>query len=133
MLLNWFSGFFGASDEKKLKEFSAVIDSINQLEPQMQKLSDEELQALTSTFKKRLAEGSTLDEILPEAFAAVREASVRTIGLRHFDVQLLGGMGYVNDSPTGRLLRDAKLYEIGAGTSEIRRMLIGRQIFDRTA
>ena len=81
---------------KQLKGYQAQVDKINALEPEMQKRSDEELRALTAEYKKRVAEGESLQSILPEAFATVREASVRTLGLRHFDVQLIGAMA-LND------------------------------------
>ena len=75
------------------------------MEPEMEKLSDEELRGKTDEFKKRLAEGETLDDILPEAYAVVREASKRTIGLRHFRVQLIGGVilhqGRITEMRTG--------------------------------
>ncbi|MGE5543388.1 MAG: preprotein translocase subunit SecA, partial [Bacillota bacterium] len=81
------------------------IDIINSLEREMQSLTDAELGAKTVEFKNRLADGETLDDLLPEAFAVVREASVRTLGLRHFDVQLLGGivlhMGRIAEMKTG--------------------------------
>ncbi len=88
-------GFFSKlfdSNEKEINRLKPVVRQINELEPEFQKLSDEELKAKTVEFQERLAGGETLDDILPEAFAAVREASRRTIGLRHFDVQLMGGM-----------------------------------------
>ncbi|MDO4442624.1 MAG: preprotein translocase subunit SecA [Slackia sp.] len=81
---------------KQLKGYQAQVDKINALEPDMQKRSDEELRALTAAYKKRVADGESLESILPEAFATVREASVRTLGLRHFDVQLIGAMA-LND------------------------------------
>src|SRR3989339_755289 len=92
MILQWIAKLIGSSDEKKINELLPIVEKINSLEPELKKLSDEELRGKTAEFRKLLAEGKTLDEILPEAFAAVREASVRTIGLRHFDVQLLGGI-----------------------------------------
>lgn len=105
MLLKWLSKFIGDSDEKKLSALSPIILRINELEEPIKKLSDEELRAKTDGFKKRLAAGAALDEILPEAFACVREASIRTIGLRHFDVQLLGGIvlhqGKISEMKTG--------------------------------
>ena len=105
MIFKWLFGLIGESDEKKLKKLGPVVARINQLEAEMQKLSDEELRAKTGAFKKRLVEGESLDDILPEAFAAVREASVRTTGLRHFDVQLLGGIilhqGKIAEMKTG--------------------------------
>jgi preprotein translocase subunit SecA len=87
----WLGNLFD-SNEKEINRLKPVVRKINELEPRFQKLSDEELKALTVEFQERLAGGETIDDILPEAFAAVREASRRTIGLRHFDVQLMGGM-----------------------------------------
>jgi len=82
------------SNEKELKRLQPIVDRINKLEPDFEKLSDEELRAKTDAFKARLKEGSSLDvdDLLPEAFAAVREAAKRTLGQRHFDVQLIGGI-----------------------------------------
>ena len=77
---------------KEIKKLSKHVEEINELEPSMKKLSDGELRAKTDEFKERLQNGEQLDEILPEAFAVVREASVRTLGMRHFDVQLMGGI-----------------------------------------
>ncbi|OQX64749.1 MAG: preprotein translocase subunit SecA [Desulfococcus sp. 4484_242] len=88
-----------------LKKLTPIVDRINQLEPTFQALSDEELSAKTTEFKERLSRGETLDDILPEAFAAVREASVRTLEMRHFDVQLIGGIvlhqGKIAEMKTG--------------------------------
>ncbi|MBU1616180.1 MAG: preprotein translocase subunit SecA [Candidatus Margulisbacteria bacterium] len=92
MILQWIAKLIGSSDEKKIDELLPIVEKINKLEPEFKNLSDEELRGKTTEFRKLLAEGKTLDEILPETFAAVREASVRTTGLRHFDVQLLGGI-----------------------------------------
>ncbi|MFC1511563.1 preprotein translocase subunit SecA, partial [Candidatus Margulisiibacteriota bacterium] len=92
MIFKWLFNLIGDSDEKKLKALAPLVERINELEPEMQKLSDEELRGLTEKFRERLRDGEGLDGVLPEAFAAVREASVRTTGLRHFDVQLLGGI-----------------------------------------
>ena len=83
---------FGTHSEHELKRIYPIVDYIESLDSDMQQLSDEELRGKTKEFKERLAEGATLDEILPEAFAVVREAAVRTIGLRHFRVQLIGGV-----------------------------------------
>ena len=82
----------GNTSESKLKKLRPRVDTINALEPQYEAMSDEQLRACTERFKGRLAAGETLDDILCDAFAAVREASKRTVGMRHFDVQLLGGM-----------------------------------------
>lgn len=83
---------FGSRNERTLRRMEKAVMAINAFEPQMQALTDAELAAKTEHFKARLAEGESLDEMLAEAFATVREASVRTLGLRHFDVQLIGGM-----------------------------------------
>ncbi len=82
----------GTKNERTLSKMAKIVTQVNALEPGMQKLSDEELKAKTPEFKERYQQGETLDSLLPEAFAAVREASVRTLGMRHFDVQLIGGM-----------------------------------------
>ena len=83
---------FGSRNERLLKQYGANVRKINALEPQMQALSDEALKAKTDEFKARIAKGESLDKLLPEAFAVCREASVRVFGMRHFDVQLIGGM-----------------------------------------
>lgn len=82
--------------EKRLKKFRKTVERINQLEPEMEKLSDQELRDKTDEFKEKLASGKTLEDIKAEAFAVVREASKRVLGLRHFDVQLIGGMVLVD-------------------------------------
>ena len=90
---------------KQLKRYQDTVQRINGMEERMQSLSDDDLRALTATFRERVAAGEDLGKVLPEAFAAVREASVRTIGLRHFDVQLIGGMalndGQIAEMKTG--------------------------------
>ncbi|HZP25951.1 MAG TPA: preprotein translocase subunit SecA [Dehalococcoidia bacterium] len=95
----------GDYNEKELKKLWPVVDEINDLEPEISALSDEELGAKTEEFRERLAEGEELEDILPEAFAVVREASSRRLGMRHFDVQLLGGMalhqGKIAEMKTG--------------------------------
>ena len=90
-MVKLFSGLFD-SNEKELKRLQPKVDRVNELEPELKKLSDAELRARTDEFKSRLKDGASLDDLLPEAFAAVREAAVRTIGQRHYDVQLLGGV-----------------------------------------
>jgi len=92
MLLNLLQKTFGSRNQRLIRRMNKVVDKINRLEPDMQALSDAALQAKTQEFKSRLQSGETLDALLPEAFAVVREASARTLGLRHFDVQLIGGM-----------------------------------------
>ena len=84
--------FFKTYSEREVKRVMPIIQKINSLEEEISKLSDEELRGKTIEFRKELKDGKTLDDILPEAFAVVREASKRVIGLRHFDVQLIGGI-----------------------------------------
>ncbi|MCV2884895.1 preprotein translocase subunit SecA [Aestuariibacter sp. AA17] len=91
MFANIVRKIFGSRNDRLLKKLGKTVNEINQLEPQLEALSDEELKAKTSEFKQRIADGSTLDEILVEAYAVVREASKRVFGMRHFDVQMLGG------------------------------------------
>ena len=98
-------GLFKTYSEKEVKRVRPIVEKINSLEPEIQKLSDEELRNKTAEFKDRLAKGETLDDILPEAFAVVREASKRVLGMRHFDVQLIGGIilhqGRIAEMKTG--------------------------------
>src|SRR6185295_9771228 len=96
---------FGTANDRIVKGFDKPVAKINALEPELIKLSDEQLRAKTIEFRERLAKGETLDDLLPEAFAVVREASKRTLGQRHFDVQLKGGMvlhnGRIAEMKTG--------------------------------
>src|SRR6185369_6977448 len=91
-----FDGFlrklFGSSNERRIKSYRPRVDEINALEAELEKLSDDALRARTEDFKQQIAAGKTLDDILVPAFATVREGAKRTIGQRHFDVQLIGGM-----------------------------------------
>jgi preprotein translocase subunit SecA len=87
-----FQKIFGSRNQRELKKLQPIVDRINGLEPTFKAKSDAELKAMTAEFKQRLDKGATLDEILPEAFACVREASVRVTGMRHYDVQMIGGM-----------------------------------------
>jgi preprotein translocase subunit SecA len=97
--------FFGSANERKIKPLWATVAKINALEPRFQAMSDDALKAMTPAFRERLAGGETLDDLLPEAFAVVREAAKRTLGQRHFDVQLIGGMilhdGHIAEMRTG--------------------------------
>ncbi len=103
--MGFLSKLLTMGEGKQLKRYQKLVDEINDLEPQMQAYSDEELRGLTEKFRARYADGETLDDLLPEAFAAVREAAVRTVGMRHFDVQLIGGMalheGQIAEMKTG--------------------------------
>src|SRR5689334_5270616 len=83
---------FGNSNERQIRRMRPVVAAINELEPSMQALTDEQLKEKTVEFRRRLAEGETLDDLLPEAFAACREAGHRFLKMRHYDVQLMGGM-----------------------------------------
>ena len=80
-----------AGEGKILRDLSKIVDKVNGFEPNISSLSDEQLRAKTDEFKTRLAKGQTLDDLLPEAFAVVREAAKRTLGQRHYDVQIMGG------------------------------------------
>lgn len=96
---------FGDTNDRDVKRLMKTVDVINGLEPEFVALSDEALKAKTEEFRARIEKGETLEEILPEAFATVREASKRTLGMRHFDVQLIGGMalheGRISEMKTG--------------------------------
>src|SRR5579885_3467537 len=97
--------FFGSANDRRVKGYQSRVNAINALEPEVAALSDEALKARTDEFRKQLAEGKTLDDILVPAFATVREAAKRTLGQRHFDVQLIGGMvlheGDISEMKTG--------------------------------
>lgn len=103
--MSFIDKLLGNTSESRIKKLMPQVQRINELEPQMQALSDAALRAKTEEFKERLGKGETLDAILPEAFAVVREAAQRTIGQRHFDVQLLGGIvlhqGRIAEMKTG--------------------------------
>ena len=105
MIASILAKFFGTNNTRQLKRMQPIVNQINSLEPQMQALSDEGLAAKTPYFKELLAHGKTLDDILPEAFAVVRETARRKLGQRHFDVQLIGGMvmhqGKIAEMKTG--------------------------------
>ncbi|HBL50881.1 MAG TPA: preprotein translocase subunit SecA, partial [Firmicutes bacterium] len=93
------------TNKKELNRLSGIVEQINALEPQFQQLSNDELRAKTAEYKQRLSEGETLDQLLPEAFATVREAAVRTLGQRPFDSQLIGGI----------VLHEGKIAEMKTG------------------
>ncbi len=105
MIGQFLTKIFGSKNERELKTFQPGVDLISSLEPEMQALSDEELRAKTGYFKEQHEKGATLEDILPEAFATVREASMRVLKMRHFDVQLIGGMvlhsGNIAEMKTG--------------------------------
>ena len=95
----------GSKNDRDLKKLGPLVQRINELESQTQRLSDLELAELTPKFRQRLTDGESLNDILPEAFAAVREAGKRVLSMRHFDVQLIGGM----------VLHDGKISEMKTG------------------
>ena len=105
MINNLLKKVFGSRNDRLIKQYSRAVRRINDLEPSIAALSDNELRAKTAAFKERVANGEELDDILPEAFAVVREASKRVLGQRHFDVQLIGGM----------VLNDGKIAEMRTG------------------
>jgi preprotein translocase subunit SecA len=105
MFGNIVKSVFGSKNERELKRLAPKVEEINRLESDFQALSDEALRAKTAEFKERLSQGAPLNDLLPEAFAAVREASVRVLGMRHFDVQLIGGM----------VLHEGKIAEMKTG------------------
>ena len=92
MLIKLLTKVFGSRNDRTLRRMRKVVDLINRMEPEVEKLTDDELRAKTDEFRERLANGAVLETLIPEAFAVVREASKRVFGMRHFDVQLLGGM-----------------------------------------
>ncbi|MCJ7763729.1 MAG: preprotein translocase subunit SecA, partial [Dehalococcoidales bacterium] len=103
-MFKWLGGLKD-SNERELKRLEPIVNRINELEAEFSKLTDARLRAKTDESKKRLKDGASLDELLPEAFATVREAARRTVGQRHFDVQLLGGIalhqGKIAEMKTG--------------------------------
>ena len=103
--MSFLTKIFGSRNQRLVKQYQKVVRDINALEPAMEALSDAELQAKTPEFKERLAQGATLDDLLPEAFAVCREASKRVLKMRHFDVQLIGGM----------VLHNGKIAEMATG------------------
>ena len=104
-MLGTLAKLIGGSDEKTVKKLRPLVDEINALEPEFERMSDGELRGKTDEFRSRIADGETLDDLLPEAFAVVREASKRTLGQRHFDVQLIGGI----------VLHEGKIAEMKTG------------------
>jgi preprotein translocase subunit SecA len=96
---------FGSANDRFVKSLRPLVAKINELEPEVEKLSDEELRARTPAFRARIEAGESLDDLLPEAFATVREAARRTLGQRHYDVQLVGGIvlhrGMIAEMKTG--------------------------------
>src|SRR3990167_6362703 len=104
-MLNIFKSIFGTRNDRLLKQYYKTVANINAFEPQLKSLSDTELQAKTQAFRDQLSKGKALNDLLPEAFAVVREASIRVMGMRHFDVQMIGAM----------VLHDGKISEMRTG------------------
>lgn len=104
-MASFLTKIFGSRNDRLIKQYRRKVAVINKLEPEIKALSDEQLKAKTAEFRQRLADGASLDSLLPEAFAVVREASFRVLGMRHFDVQLVGGM----------VLNDGKIAEMRTG------------------
>ena len=104
-MASFLTKIFGSRNDRLIKQYRRKVAVINKLEPEIKALSDEQLKAKTAEFRQRLADGASLDSLLPEAFAVVREASFRVLGMRHFDVQLIGGM----------VLNDGKIAEMRTG------------------
>src|SRR3990167_4730682 len=92
MISSVLKSVFGSRNDRLIKQYRATVQTINKLEADITKLSDEELRGKTDSFRQRFAQGETLDALLPEAFAVVREGGIRALGMRHYDVQLIGGM-----------------------------------------
>jgi hypothetical protein len=92
MATNFLTKIFGSRNDRLLKQYRRTVEQVNALEPQLEKLDDEQLRAKTQEFRDRVAKGEALDDLLPEAFAVVREGSKRVMKMRHFDVQMMGGM-----------------------------------------
>ncbi len=105
MILTFFKKIIGTKNERELKRIGPIVTQVNELEPRVKILSDSELRARTVEFKNRITNGESLESIMPEAFAVVREASIRTLGMRHFDVQLIGGV----------ILHEGKIAEMRTG------------------
>ena len=105
MLPKLLTQIFGSRNDRLLKAYRKVVAQVNALEPQFEQFDDAALRGKTEEFRRRVADGATLDSLLPEAFAAVREAGKRALKMRHFDVQLIGGM----------VLHDGKIAEMRTG------------------
>ncbi len=105
MIVDMVKKIIGSKNERELKRIQPIVDRINEFEPEIKKLTDDQLKGKSGEFKERLSKGETLDDILPEAFAVVREASVRILGMRHYDVQLIGGI----------VLHEGKIAEMKTG------------------
>ena len=105
MIFDFLTRVFGSKNDREIKKIQPIVEQINALEPGIQAMSDDDLKRQTARFKERMKQGETIEDLLPEAFATVREASVRTLRMRHFDVQLIGGVvlheGKISEMKTG--------------------------------
>jgi preprotein translocase subunit SecA len=105
MIAGLAKSIFGSANDRYVRGLGKYVDAINGFEPTISAMTDDELRGQTEKFRRRLAEGTKLDDLLPEAFATVREAAVRTLGQRHYDVQLIGGIalhrGEISEMMTG--------------------------------
>ncbi|EQD24141.1 MAG: Preprotein translocase, SecA subunit, partial [Leptospirillum sp. Group IV 'UBA BS'] len=105
MLKSLVRSLFSSRNDKEIRRVSKIVDAVNALEPALSPLSDKEIAAKTGEFRARIAGGETLEQLLPEAFAVVREAGRRVLGMRHFDVQIMGGV----------ILHEGKIAEMKTG------------------
>ena len=119
-----FTKIFGTRSQREIRQIQPTVDKILGMEDAYKHLSEAELKAKTAEFKDRLAKGETLDDLLPEAFATVREAADRVLGLRPYPVQLMGGKGYMKEGCVEKCFRDIKAYCIFEGTNQIQKMVI---------
>ena len=115
---------FGTRSQREIKKIQPMVDKILGMEEAYKALPEEALKAKTQELKDRLNQGETLDSLLPEAFAAIREAADRVLGMRPFPVQLMGGKGYMKEGCVEKCFRDIKAYCIFEGTNQIQKMVI---------
>ena len=140
MFKNIAKAISGDTIQKMLDHYREMVDDINALEPGLQALSDETLKAKTGEFKERLQKGETIDDLLVEAYAVVREVAIRTVGLRHFDVQLVGGIvlhqGQIAEMKTGEgktLVATMPIYLIALGEQGVHLVTVNDYLARRDA
>ncbi|MSR11798.1 MAG: preprotein translocase subunit SecA, partial [Gammaproteobacteria bacterium] len=138
--MNIFNKIFGTSNSRKFKKLERKVAGINAFEPALEALSDAQLKQKTEEFRQRLAAGESLDALLPEAFAVVREASKRTLGMRHFDMQFVGGMvlheGSISEMRTGEgktLVATLPAYLNGLTDKGVHIVTVNEYLADRDA
>ena len=134
-MANFLTRLFGSRNQRLLRQYGKVVNKINALEESLQALDDAALQAMTDQFRRRFADGETLEDLLPEAFAVAREAARRTLGLRPFDVQLVGGMvlhdGNIAEMRTGEgktLVATLPAYLNSASVRQVRPHRYGERV-----